>query len=187
MPETLKPYRHVLLVPFILFSAFFMSFQLLSSAHAKEPVSLKEAVEVALISSHEIVAFKSSLSAQKEDIGIAKSNLFPKVTFEERYLRTNNPTYVFMSKLNQERFAMQDFAIDSLNDPSPESDFQTSIGIFQPLLARQANIGVDMSETAFSAKKEDYYRKREETAMQVTKTYLMVQMAREFIQFLKMV
>ena len=181
MSETLKIYRHVLFVRFILFAAFFLSFNLVNSAHAKEPVTLKEAVEEALVNSHGILAFRNSLSAQKEDIGIARSSLLPKLTFEERYLRTNNPTYVFMSKLNQERFAMQDFAIDSLNDPSPESDFQTSISIFQPLLARQANIGVDMSETAYAAKEEDYYRKQEETAMQVARTYLMVEMAREFI------
>jgi outer membrane protein TolC len=181
MPELLKLHRHFLLMPFILFSAFFMSLHLVNSAHAIEPVSLKEAIEVALQNNHEVVAFRSSLLAQKEDIGIARSDLLPKLTFEERFLRTNNPTYVFMSKLNQGRFTIQDFAIDSLNDPSPESDFQTSIGIFQPLLARQANIGVDMSETAYAAKEEDYYRKQEETAMQVSKTYLMVQMAQEFI------
>jgi outer membrane protein TolC len=105
----------------------------------------------------------------------------PKLTLEERFLRTNNPTYVFMSKLNQGRFTMQDFDIDSLNDPAPESDFQTSLAVFQPLLAMQAAIGIDMSETAYAAKKEEYFRKQETVALQVTQTYLMAQMAEEYI------
>ena len=181
MPKVKRFPDYLLLTSLVLLTLFSISFHLAESAEAREPMSLKEAVQEALLGNHEIVAFRSSLSARKEDIGIAKSNLLPKLTFEERYLRTNNPTYVFMSKLNQERFTTQDFAIDSLNDPSPESDFQTSINIFQPLLAQQANIGVDMSETAYAAKEEDYYRKQEETAMQVARTHLMAQMAGEFI------
>ena len=135
----------------------------------------------ALENNHEIVAFRNSLASNKEDIGIAQSNLMPKLTLEERFLRTNNPTYVFMSKLNQGRFTMQDFAIDSLNDPAPENDFQTSLAVYQPLLAMQAAIGIDMSETVYAAKKEEYFRKQETLALQVAQAYLMAQMAEEYI------
>ena len=148
---------------------------------AAEVMTLRAAVAKALENNHEIVAFKNSLASHKEDIGIAQSNLMPKLTLEERFLRTNNPTYVFMSKLNQGRFTMQDFAIESLNDPAPESDFQTSLALFQPLLAMQASIGIDMSETAYAAKKEEYFRKQEAVALQVAQTYLMAQMAEEYI------
>ena len=148
---------------------------------AGEVMTLRAAVTQALAKNHEIAAFTNSLAASKEDIGIARSNLMPKLSLEERFLRTNNPTYVFMSKLNQGRFTMQDFAIDSLNDPAPESDFQTSLAVFQPLLAMQASIGIDMSETAYAAKEEEYFRKQEAVALQVATTYLMAQMAEEYI------
>ena len=148
---------------------------------AGEVMTLRAAVTEALAKNHEIAAFTNSLAASKEDIGIARSNLMPKLSLEERFLRTNNPTYVFMSKLNQGRFTMQDFAIDSLNDPAPESDFQTSLAVFQPLLAMQASIGIDMSETAYAAKEEEYFRKQEAVALQVATTYLMAQMAEEYI------
>jgi len=165
---------------FLLAVVFSFSF-LSGEASAAEVLTLKAAVAKALENNHEIAAFKNSLAAQKEDIGIAQSSLMPRLTLEERFLRTNNPTYVFMSKLNQGRFTMQDFDIDSLNDPSPESDFQTSLAVFQPLLAKQAAIGIDMSETAYAAKKEEYFRKQETVALQVAQAYLMAQMAASYI------
>ena len=154
-------------------------------ASAEEVMTLRTAVGRALENNHEIVAFKNSLASHKEDIGIAQSNIMPKLSLEERFLRTNNPTYVFMSKLNQGRFTMQDFNIDSLNNPAPESDFQTSLSVFQPLLAMQASIGIDMSKTAYAAKREEYFRKQEEIVLQVTQTYLMAQMAEEYINVVK--
>ena len=168
------------------FICFFLAtisaiFLISHEAPAGEVMTLRAAVEKALENNHEIIAFKNSLASHKEDIGIAQSNLMPKLTLEERFLRTNNPTYVFMSKLNQGRFSMQDFDIESLNDPAPESDFQTSLAIFQPLLAMQASIGIDMSETAYAAKKEEYFRTQEAVALQVAQTYLMAQMAEEYI------
>ena len=154
---------------------------LAGEASASEALTLRAAVEKALAKNHGVIAFKNSLAAHKEDIAIAQSNIMPKLSLEERFLRTNNPTYVFMSKLNQGRFTTQDFDIDSLNDPAPESDFQTSLAIFQPLLAMQASIGIDMSETAYAAKEEEYFRKQEAVALQVARTYLMAQMAEEYI------
>ena len=150
-------------------------------ANADEVLSLQEALEKALQDNHQIIAFHNSLASQKEDIGIARSSLMPKLTLEERFLRTNNPTFVFMSKLNQGRFTAQDFDVAALNDPSPENDFQTSLSVFQPLLAMQASIGVDMSETAYAAKKEEYFRKQEEIILQVSQNYFMAQMAEESI------
>ena len=154
-------------------------------AGAGEVMTLKGAVETALAKNHELVAFKNSLAAKKEDIGIAQSNLMPKLTLEERFLRTDNPTYVFMAKLNQGRFTMQDFDIGALNDPGPENDFQTSLGVFQPLLAMQASIGIDMSETAYAAKKEEYFRRQEAVALQVAQAYLLAQIAGEYVNVAK--
>jgi outer membrane protein TolC len=45
----------------------------------------------------------------------------------------------------------------------------------------QASIGVDISRTAYAAKREDYFRKQEAVALQVARAYLMTQMAEEYI------
>ncbi len=145
-------------------------------------IGLREGIELALGQNHEVRAFRNSLMAQEEDIGVARSFLLPKVTFEERFLRTNNPTYAFMAKLNQERFGQQDFAIDSLNSPNPVNDFQTSFSLEQPLFVRKASIGLHMARIEFSAKSDEYMRKREETALRVVQAYLSVRTAREYLK-----
>jgi outer membrane protein TolC len=144
-------------------------------------VSLKEAIETSLEGNPEIRAFSSSVAAQKEDVGIAASFLLPQLNFEERFMRTNNPTYAFMAKLNQERFTQNDFAIDSLNDPAAVNDFQTSVSISQALFAPKAFIGLDMARKEFAAKDDEFRRKKEETVIKVFRTYLGVQTAKAFV------
>ncbi|MEM2936641.1 MAG: TolC family protein, partial [Candidatus Bathyarchaeia archaeon] len=113
--------------------------------------SLKEAVRIALENNHEIRAFKSSVSAKKSDIGIARSSLLPQITLKERFVRTDNPTSVFSFKLNQERFSQSDFEIPSLNDPNPVSDFETSLSLEQPILAVRDMLGIKTAKNEFLA------------------------------------
>lgn len=149
---------------------------------SEKGITLKEAIEMAIEGNHEIRAMKNSLLAEKENIGIARSYLLPKVTFEERFMRTDNPTYGFMSKLNQERFGMEDFQIPSLNNPKAINDFQTTLSFEQPLFVRKANIGLDMSKREFKAKDEEFKRKKEEITLKVAKAYLMIMTAKEYLK-----
>ena len=119
---------------------------------SERQMTIIEAVRSALIDSHEIRAMESSSMAQTSDIGVARSYLLPKVTFEERYSRTTNPTYAFMDRLNQERITQQDFNPDLLNHPDAISDYQTSFTIEQPVFVRKAFIGLDMSRKESLAK-----------------------------------
>ena len=70
---------------------------------AETRLTLPEAVMTALENNHELKAQRNSHAAKQADVGIARSFLLPKISLEERYLRTVNPTYAFMTKLNQER------------------------------------------------------------------------------------
>ena len=146
-------------------------------------LSLREAIEQALSGNHELKANERSLSAQQEEIGITASFLLPKLIFEERYMRTNNPTYAFMAKLNQERFSMADLAgaPDTFNHPKVINDFQTSLSFEQAIFAPKAYIGIDMAKREYAAKGDDFSRKKEEVALQVFKTYIGIQTAREFV------
>jgi outer membrane protein len=144
-------------------------------------VGLQEALKIAMENNHEIRAFGNALSAQGEDIGIARSFLLAKLIFEERFMRTNNPTYSFMAKLNQRRFSQADFAISSLNNPNAVSDFQTSLSFEQPLFARRVNIALDIAKKEYLTKNEDYARKRQEIALRVVQAYLMVLTTKEYI------
>ncbi len=143
--------------------------------------SLAEALRYSLRENPELRAFNNGLLGRKEEIGIARSFLLPKITFEERFMRTNNPTYAFMAKLNQRRFTEQDFAVSSLNEPPPVNDFQTALSFEQPIFAPAAWIGVNMAETEFTAKGAEMRRKKEEVVFGVFKAFLGVQTARSFV------
>ena len=145
---TAAPGFHLILV----FLSLVLVTALPSSAGAQEQTfTLTDAVRYALEHNNEIRAAESSLAAKKDDVGVARSNLLPKVYFEERALRTNNPTYSFMAKLNQGLFTQQDFAIDSLNHPDPYNDFQTQFFAEQPIFIPKAWVGVDISKREHQA------------------------------------
>lgn len=152
-----------------------------TAAYAEQQLSLRDALLQALKDNPGIRARDRGLQADKMDVSIARSFLLPKITFEERFMRTNNPTYAFMARLNQERFAAEDFAIQSLNDPAPVSDFQTSISFEQALFAPKAYIGREMAEKEYEAKREDVSRRKEEVAFTVFRTYLDAQTARSYV------
>lgn len=143
-------------------------------------VSMRDAIRTAIDHNQSIKAMRSALAAKQEDIGIARSMLLPKIMFEEKYMRTTNPTYAFMAKLNQERFTQQDFAISALNDPDAVNDFQTAFSFEQPLLVRKANIGLAMAKKEYEAANSEYQRKREEICLKVVRAFLMVQTARQY-------
>ncbi len=151
-----------------------------TAAAAEDALTLRDALHAALENNHEIRAFRNSVSAQQEDVGIARSFLLPRITFEERFMRTTNPTYAFMAKLNQERFSQQDFDVSSLNNPRAISDFQTSFSFEQPIFARRAHVGLDMAKKESDAKSEEYAARRQELALKVVRAYLAVITAGEY-------
>jgi outer membrane protein len=167
---------------FVTFLLFFLTTMMAKAGNASgERLTLHEAVKIALAQNHELRAQRNSHAAKQADIGIARSLLLPKISLEERYLRTVNPTYAFMTKLNQERIGLNDFAPDSLNRPDAVSDFQTALTFEQPLFVRKANIGLEMSRKEAEASEEAIQRKKEEIAFKVVQYYLMVGTAGEYV------
>lgn len=165
-----------------LFFIFLLCQPLVRTASAEEKkVSLKEALQYGLHGNPEIKAAETELLASHEEIGIAASNLLPKISFEERFTRTDNPTYAFMAKLNQKRFAERDFAISSLNNPTPVNDFQSALSLEQPLFAPKARAGIEIAENDFSSRKYEFGRKKEELVLNIFKAVLNVQTSKAFV------
>ncbi|MEN6622379.1 MAG: TolC family protein [Smithella sp.] len=170
-----------------LFAAAICSFIIISTKIAwtddlyPRQVTIVEAIQLALSNNHEIKAMQSSSSAYKQDIGIARSFLLPKISIEGRYLRTNNPGYAFMSRLNQERITSQDFDPETLNHPDAINDYQSSISIEQPVFAKKAFVGLSMSKIEAQQKDEEVKRKREEVSLEVIRAGLNISSAREYM------
>ena len=162
----------------VIFLLSFLALMILKGVSAAgERLTLDEAVRTALTNNHELQAQRNANAAKGAEVGIARSPLLPKISLEERYMRTANPAYAFMTKLNQQRIEFSDFAPDTLNHPAAIDDFQSAITVEQPLFIKKAGIGLEMSKMEASASEEALQRKKEEVAFKVVQYYLMASTA----------
>jgi outer membrane protein TolC len=140
-------------------------------------VSLKQAVDLALEKSHLLKSAAAGRSAAARDLSISRSRYLPRVYLDETASASNAPTRTFMMKLDQGRFAQNDFQIDNLNHPSSHGDFRTSFTLEQPLLDFSIGRGVAMAEREDAAASFALERRRQETAFRVFTACLEVQKA----------
>ena len=104
-----------------------------SQLHAQQaqqlyPLTLQQAVNVALEKNPERKAALADTKAASADVKEARSFLLPHATFSETATIGNDPVYVFGSKLRQQRFTTADFALNVLNTPDPFGNFATRLG-----------------------------------------------------------
>jgi outer membrane protein len=114
-------------------------------AQQEEPLSLQQAVAIALERNPQHKAALAETRAAKADVKEAQSFFFPRITFSEAATRSNDPVYVFGTRLRQSRFTAADFALNQLNNPKPIGNFATRFG-------GQWNI-FDSFSTTFNARK----------------------------------
>jgi outer membrane protein len=92
------------------------------------PLTLHQAVQIALEKNPLRKAALADTKATAADIRQAASGFLPKLTFSEFATRGNDPVYVFGTRLRQQRFTTADFALNRLNTPLPLGNFSTRVG-----------------------------------------------------------
>src|SRR5690348_10368644 len=93
-----------------------------SVAFAQNPISLRDAIAMAL---EKNPAHKAALAEQRAaaaGLRESRSVLMPRLSFAESATRSNDPVYVFGTRLRQQRFTASDFALNKLNTPTPIGD-----------------------------------------------------------------
>ncbi|MCX7793476.1 MAG: TolC family protein [Thermodesulfovibrionales bacterium] len=156
--------------------------------NAEKAYTLKEAIEIAIKENHHLRAAGMNLRATEEDISIARSYLLPQLRIEERFMRTDNPAYVFSTKINQERFTPKDLmgAPGTFNNPEPISNFQTVLSVEMPIYVRRAWIGLEISKREYQTASKEFERKKEEIVFEVIRAYLGVRTAKEYVNVAKL-
>ena len=91
-------------------------------------ISLQRAASIALEKNPLRKAAIADTRAASASVQEARSFLLPHLTFSEVGTRGNDPVYVFGSKLRQQRFTANDFALNQLNTPLPFGNFTTRFG-----------------------------------------------------------
>src|SRR5664279_3814514 len=116
---------------------------------AQDPLSLRDAVRLAIRENKAIAATAAGAQASDARITEARSGRLPKVNYSESFARSDNPVFVFSSLLTQHQFGPEDFNIGPLNRPDFLNNFQSQVTVDQVLYdAGQTRNAVKSAELA---------------------------------------
>ena len=88
-------------------------------------LTLRQAIDRALGKNPEAAMAQADLTAANAGVSQARTGLLPRLNFAEDISRGNDPVYVFGIRLRQQGFTAADFALNSLNKPTPVGNFAT--------------------------------------------------------------
>src|SRR6516225_11155751 len=94
-----------------------------------EPLTLPQAVAIALERNPQRKASLAETRATRASQKEAQSAYLPRLTFSEAAAISNDPVFVFGTRLRQNRFTAADFALNQLNNPAAIGNFATRIGL----------------------------------------------------------
>lgn len=122
--------RRQLLAPLLVVALFFAT----ATVHAQSDVlTLPLAVELALKTNPVVKATTIGRDLADARLLEARASRLPVVQVSQNVTNGNNPVYVFGSLLEQANFQSQNFALNTLNNPSPLTNFRTSLNVRTPL------------------------------------------------------
>jgi len=144
------------------------------------PLTLQQAVKVALEKNPQRKAALADKRAASAGIQEARSFLLPHILFSETATAGDDPVYVFGSKLRQKRFTSSDFALNVLNTPTPFGNFSTRFGgtwnLFDSLASWRS---VSRAEKSGDAAARQLDRTDQEIVFQVVDSYYSVLLAQK--------
>lgn len=160
-------------------SAFLLGGALSLAAWAADnPLSLGEAVLLALKENPGLKAAGLSLPAAEAEVARARARFLPQINVVETFNYSDNPSQVFMNKLNQRRFTGSDFLLDNLNNPSPYGNFRTGLVASQPVFqAGEAYLGWQQARLRREMAQAQVLTARQKLIHHVTQAYFGRQLA----------
>src|SRR6476619_7457652 len=150
---------------------------------AQDPLSLRDAVRLALQNNKSVVASAAAHKASEARVSQAQSGRLPRVNYSESWTRSDNPVFVFSSLLTQHQFGEQNFQIGSLNRPDFLNNFQSQVAADQPIYdAGETRHAVRSAELTKEITAEDGRRTQMEVIANVIRSYYGTLLAAEQLQ-----
>jgi outer membrane protein len=150
----------------------FFYFGLLAPIWAQEPLSLPDAVRMALAHNKSIEAATAGVRAAGARVTAARSGRLPRVNYTESLTRSDNPVFVFSSLLTQHQFTQQNFDLGALNRPDALNNFQSQLSLDQTVYdAGQSRHAVRSAQLMESISSEDGRRTEQTVIAGVVQAY----------------
>jgi len=148
-----------------------------------EILTPESAVSLALANHPMLRVAHSEVTAAEAEKKTARSGYLPRLDLTEDYARSTNPVFVFASKLGQQVFGPQDFAVSSLNEPDPFTNAATRLVLRQNVWdADRTRLGNRAAKLGISAAADGEARTREEVAFGAVKAFWDAVLADEMLQ-----
>jgi outer membrane protein len=120
---------------------------------AAQPLTLDEAIALALARNPGIRAASAGEAAAAARVDQARAGWLPRVDLTEGWQRGDHPVFVFSSLLAQRRFTAADFALDALNHPEAISNHRVALALEQSIFdgfrtrgaVRAARLGAEIA------------------------------------------
>lgn len=152
-------------------------------AQQSEPLSLTEAIQLALKNNRQIQAAVQQREAASNGVGQARAGFLPSIDIVEGFTYSDKPTLVFSSLLDQASFKERNFAIGSLNEPTPLTNLSNQIRLEQPLYTGgRLTANLMQARATEEASQEITRRTQQEVVAQVTEAYYHALLAEGNIQ-----
>jgi outer membrane protein TolC len=111
-----------------------------------EPLTLSRAVEIALVRNPLTSVAAGGRQLADAQLAAARAMRWPILQASESVTTSNNPVFVFGSLLEQGRFGVNNFQIDSLNNPDALTNFRDGLSVRVPLFdQRQSKARIDIA------------------------------------------
>ncbi|HHT9078106.1 TPA: TolC family protein [Flavobacterium psychrophilum] len=162
-----------------------ISFSTISYSQDTLAISKKDIWQKASDKNLQIKIGNQNFKSAQADYKQSNSLFLPSITASHTAISTTNPLMAFGSKLNQEIVTASDFNPDLLNNPAKIQNFATKFEIQQPLInidgiyARQA---AKVKMEAFQLQTE---RTKEHLELDLSKTFMQLQLAYKAVKVLE--
>ena len=147
------------------------------------PLTLRQAVDIALEKNPQRKAALAETRAASADVKQARSVLYPHAMFSETATASDDPVYVFGSKLRQQRFGTSDFGLNVLNAPAPFGNYSTRFGgtwnLFDSLASWHS---VNRAEREKDATDRQLERTGQEIVFRVAESYYAALLAKKQLE-----
>ncbi len=145
-------------------------------------LSVEAAVEKALDRDPRTRIVETAVKIAGLAVDEARTGLRPTVQFSQNAVFSNNPVFVFGSRLEQGRFRTSDFALRSLNRPSGLLNLRTALNFQQPIFdQRQTRSRVKRAEVEQTRAELQAESLRQKLRFDIVRDYFTVVLAKEML------
>ncbi|HEX4946686.1 MAG TPA: TolC family protein [Blastocatellia bacterium] len=143
-----------------------------------DALTLPLAVEIALKTNPLVKATATGRDIADARLLEARASRWPVVQVSQNVTNGNNPVYVFGSLLEQANFKASNFDLNALNNPSPLTNFRTSLNVRTPLFdQRQSRTRISQAELQQQQVDTNSSQMQQQIRFEVLRSYYAVLLA----------